>query len=146
MNSPREAILAFKNLIASSLTENEVFTRVAASRAVLALMERYPESAKTADVRKTLEGIEEATRATASLLGSHMNMRWNEHVSSLNWFSKLKANKYRTAWLDLERRTLKMRAEHRIRTIMSETYPEGMRYPEIAQIFTHGDLEKMKIR
>jgi len=145
MYPQEKAIKALKDLLAESVQAKDMYTQVAASRAMLALFKRYPaEMRENESFKKAVREIADNTRAVAQMLGLHLTQNWREYLGSLTKWQQFARKSEREEWINLQRRTLKMRAVARVHEVLLKTYPKGIQHPEMARIFTENDLLQME--
>lgn len=145
MYPQEKAIKALKELLAEASQAKDIYTQVAASRAMLAVFKYYPDEIRSNEVfSKTVKKISDSTRAVSQMLGLQLSQSWNEYFRTLNKWQQFTHKTERQAWIELQRRMLKMRAVARVHEVLLATYPEGMQRPEMARIFTENDLLQME--
>lgn len=143
MNSPDKALEQLRSLMEAASKTRDIYTQVAAGRAMIALYRKFPEDVQGERFRKNVAKIEESIRALSNMLGLALGQSWDSHIHSVKWWAKRSARKQREDWINLQRRTLKMRAVARVHEILLESYPDAMNHREMGRIFTKYDLVQM---
>jgi hypothetical protein len=141
---PNETVRELASLMKQAAEKNDLYTQVAASRAIIALYKHYPASLQSERFVQTVEEVEVITQAAAKMLGMHLTSEWARYRKSLGWLSRFLTRNSKNDWMDLQRRTLKMRAVSTVHAILVKNFPEGMSYKEVARLFTKDDLKSME--
>jgi len=91
-----------------------------------------------------LSAMEDAADNATLNFGLFLELSWERYYRNLRWYKKHNARKNRDLWLSHEAQKQESTAISTVQSIIAEHFPEALEFPEVKNVFTKQDLNRMQ--